>query len=95
MDTPACPPPRDSREQSVLDELVAIRDTLLLLKADRTTYIRSQDIIPLYDKTVEQVRHLNEIRAGDSKEENRGVDFPLGVSFQVYTRCACSDKFAQ
>jgi hypothetical protein len=73
MDTPAVPPPRDAREQAILDQLVLIRDRLLLLKQDRTTYIRSQDVIPLYDQTIEQVKELNHARAeNNNMEENRG-----------------------
>lgn len=72
MDTPAVPAPRDSREQAILARLSVIRDQLLLLKQDRTTYIRSQDVIPLYDQTIEQVKELNDIRAETSNhEENR------------------------
>lgn len=74
MDTPAIPAPSDSREQAILDRLVTIRDKLLLLKQDRTTYIRSQDIIPLYDETITQVKDLLAIRAeSGNKEENRGT----------------------
>lgn len=74
MDTPAIPLPQNAREREVLDRLSIIRDQLLLLKRDRTTYIRSQDVIPLYDETIEQVKELNEIRAENGhKEENRGV----------------------
>lgn len=72
MDTPAVPLPQDAREQAVLDSLVVIRDKLLLLKQDRTTYIRSQDILPLYDETIIQVKELDEIRTETgNKEENR------------------------
>jgi hypothetical protein len=73
METPAVPLPQDTREQAVLERLQVIRDQLLLLKQDRTTYIRSQDIIPLYDQTIEQVKELNAVRAetGNS-DENRG-----------------------
>ncbi len=72
MDTPAVPAPRDARERAILDRLVIIRDQLLLLKQDRTTYIRSQDVIPLYDQTIEQVKELNTVRAETgNKEENR------------------------
>jgi hypothetical protein len=74
MDTPAVPLPSDAREVAVLDRLSVIRDQLLLLKLDRSTYIRSQDVIPLYDETIEQVKDLNAIRAQNgSKEENRGM----------------------
>lgn len=73
MDTPAIPPPRDAREQAILDKFILIRDQLLLLKQDRTTYIRSQDVIPLYDQMITQVSELNAIRAeAGVKEENRG-----------------------
>jgi hypothetical protein len=72
MDTPAVPAPRDSRELAILARLSVIRDQLLLLKQDRTTYIRSQDVIPLYDQTIEQVKELNDARAETSThEENR------------------------
>lgn len=74
MDTPAIPLPREPREQAVLERLSIIRDQLLLLKRDRTTYIRSQDVIPLYDETIEQVKELNDVRAElGHKEENRGM----------------------
>ncbi|KAF6817980.1 hypothetical protein CSOJ01_02117 [Colletotrichum sojae] len=82
MDTPTCPPPRDAREKEILDRLVSIRDRLQLLKQDRTTYIRSQDVIPLYDETIEQVRQLNEFRSTDRREENR-VDRVLESCFQL------------
>lgn len=72
MDTPAVPLPRDSREQAILERLVIIRDKLLLLKQDRTTYIRSQDVLPLYDETIDQVKELNAVRSDTgSREENR------------------------
>ena len=85
METPAIPPPKDSREQEVLDKLVLIRDRILLLKQDRTNYIRTQDVMALYDETVEQVRHLNESRKGRSYEENRGK-IPLRALLGKSTR---------
>ncbi|KAI6784094.1 uncharacterized protein J7T54_004640 [Emericellopsis cladophorae] len=83
MDTPAVPLPQDAREQVILDRLTVIRDSLLLLKRDRTTYIRSQDVIPLYDDTIQQVKDLNTARAeSGNKEENR-VDKVLESCFQL------------
>lgn len=74
MDTPGVPLPRDAGEIKILENLTLIRDKLLLLKQDRTTYIRSQDVIPLYDQTIVQVSELNRLRAGaGAKEENRGI----------------------
>lgn len=72
MDTPAVPAPRDARERAILEHLEPIRDQLLLLKQDRTKYIRSQDVLPLYEQTIDQVKELNNIRAErEDKEENR------------------------
>lgn len=71
MDTPAVPLPKDERERQILDKLTVIRDNLLLLKRDRTKYIRTQDVMTLYDQLVEQVKLLNEIRQGEHKGENR------------------------
>ena len=72
MDTPAVPMPRDAREREILDSLVGIRDHLLLLKRDRTKYIRTQDVMEIYDQVVQQVRQLNEFRKGERLGENRG-----------------------
>ncbi len=73
METPAIPMPRDARELAILQHLTEIRDKLLLLKQDRTTYIRSQDILPLYDQTIAQVKDLIAIRAETgATDENRG-----------------------
>jgi hypothetical protein len=64
--------PKDEGERAILDNLVGIRDHLLLLKRDRTKYIRSQDVILIYEQVIEQVRQLNEIRKGaERKGENR------------------------
>lgn len=72
METPAIPMPRDPRERAILDKLQLVRDRLLLLKQDRTNYIRTQDVMPLFDDTMDQVKELTVVRAetGD-KEENR------------------------
>ncbi|KAI1126317.1 hypothetical protein F5Y10DRAFT_213850 [Nemania abortiva] len=82
MDTPKFPPPQDEGEKQVLEQLVAIQDQLLLRKLDRTTYVRSQDVMGLYEETVHQVKRLNEIRSGRSIEENR-VDRVVDSCFQL------------
>jgi hypothetical protein len=71
METPAVPMPKDEQERQILDRLIVIRDQLLLLKRDRTQYIRSQDVMALYDQLVDQVKQLNEIRKGERRGENR------------------------
>lgn len=72
-DTPVLNIPTDPREQAILDELMLIRADLDLLKRDRTTYIKSSTVVPLYDKIVEQVQKLNTIRENRPLEQNRGI----------------------
>ena len=73
-DTPTYRLPVDSQEQPILDSIEHIRDELSLLKSDRSTYIRSEDIIGYYDQLIHQVQLLNDIRERDGKplEQNRG-----------------------
>ena len=74
-DTPTFPL-LDQREQPILDSLKRIRDELTLLKQDRTTYVKSSDVMPLYEKAVDQVRLLNELRADKPEEQNSGPSPP-------------------
>ncbi|KKA26956.1 hypothetical protein TD95_001050 [Thielaviopsis punctulata] len=83
MDTPSCPHPVDSQEQEVLKQLEIIRDKLILLKRDRTTYIRSQDVLPLYDELMEQVRLLDASRVGKEPNHENRVDRVLESCFQL------------
>lgn len=67
-----------------MERLVAIRDQLLLLKQDRTKYIRSKDVMTLYDQTIEEVRKVNAVRAVGSGDagENR-LDKVMESCFQL------------
>ena len=71
-DSPAVQLPLDPREQPVLDKILVIRDRLSLLKRDKSTYIKSQDVFPLYEEVVQQVEILNSIRKDKPLEQNRG-----------------------
>ena len=73
-DSPAVQAPLDPKEQPILDSLLHLRDSLSLLKQDKTTYIKSHDVIALYHAVVEQVHLLNVIRMENGKplEQNRG-----------------------
>ncbi|KAI1269997.1 hypothetical protein F5Y18DRAFT_421476 [Xylariaceae sp. FL1019] len=82
METPKYPAPRDAGEKEVLSTLVALQDQLLLRKLDRTTYVRTQDVMVLYEQVIEQVKRLNEIRHGKAIEENR-VDRVVDSCFQL------------
>lgn len=77
------PPPQDAREKEILEKLTAIRDQLLLLKRDRTKYIKSADVMVLYDQIIEEVRKVTEVRAGvEGHSENR-LDKVLESCFQL------------
>lgn len=71
-DTPSIPLPLNPDEQPILESLQQIRDELTLLKQDRTTYVKTKDVMALNDRLVDQVQLLNEIRAEKPEEENRG-----------------------
>ncbi len=77
-ETPLIPAPLDPREQAVLDQLLLIRTDLILLKKDRTTYIKSSVVMPLYDNVMTQVKILSEVRHGQPHVENRG-----GTTFAI------------
>jgi hypothetical protein len=72
-DSPAPRIPLDPKEQPILDKLLAVRTKLELLKQDRSTYVKSQDVMDLYDQVIEQVEVLNELRTTNRLEQNRGT----------------------
>jgi hypothetical protein len=67
MESPAVPVPLDPLEQPILERLLQTRDALLLLKQDKSSYIKSRDVIPLYEDVIAQVEVLNNVR----KEQDR------------------------
>ncbi|KAH0543810.1 hypothetical protein FGG08_001849 [Glutinoglossum americanum] len=81
-DSPAFQAPLDPNERPILDHLLAIRDKLCLLKQDKSTYVKSHDVISLHDQVIEQVHKLNTIRNDKRLEQNR-VDRVLDDCFQL------------
>jgi hypothetical protein len=71
-DSPIVRIPLDPKEQPILDSLLAIRTKLELLKQDKSTYVKSQDVFELYDEVIAQVESLNQIRTTKRLEQNRG-----------------------
>lgn len=71
-DSPAPRIPLEPEEQPILDSLLSARTQLELLKQDRSTYVKSQDVIALYNQVMEQVVALNEMRTTKRLEQNRG-----------------------
>jgi hypothetical protein len=70
MESPAIPIPLDPREQPILERLLRTRDALLLIKQDKSSYIKSRDVLPLYEEVIEEVEKLNVARKG---QERRSV----------------------
>lgn len=62
MESPAVPVPLDPREQPILERLLRTRDALLLLKQDKSSYIKSRDVLPLYEEVIGEVEKLNAAR---------------------------------
>lgn len=72
-DSPAVRAPLDPQEQPILDQLLSIRTQLELLRADKSTYVKSEDVIRLYGSIIEQVERVNKLRTHKRLEQNRGL----------------------
>ena len=74
-DSPVVQAPLDPQESPILDRVLYLRDKLSLLKQDKSTYVKSHDVLRLYDEVIEQVHQLNVIREKHGKplEQNRGL----------------------
>jgi hypothetical protein len=81
-DSPAYRLPLDPQEQPILDKLLNIRDHLSILKQDRSSYVKSQDVLKFYDQLIQQVDALNTLRINKRNEQNR-VDTVLDDCFQL------------
>ncbi|MCJ1476672.1 hypothetical protein MMC13_005340 [Lambiella insularis] len=83
-DSPFFNAPLDPKEKPILDSLLYIRDKLSLLKGDKSTYIKSNDVLSLYNEVIKQVQLLNDVRAEEKRplEQNR-VDKILEDCFQL------------
>src|SRR5271169_6340818 len=75
-------------EQPVLEKLIQLRQRLQLLNKDRTKYIKSQDVLAIYDILIEQVQKLNIIRHDTARQggDNR-LDTVLDDVFQLLSLC--------
>ncbi|OJJ89596.1 uncharacterized protein ASPGLDRAFT_266840 [Aspergillus glaucus CBS 516.65] len=84
MDSPAVPVPRDPQEQPILERLLRTRDALLLLKRDKSSYIKSRDVIPLYEAVIQEVEQLHAVREGqDPRQPHNRLDYVLDDCFQL------------
>ncbi|OOF97023.1 hypothetical protein ASPCADRAFT_205819 [Aspergillus carbonarius ITEM 5010] len=84
MDSPAVPAPLDPKEQPILERLLRTRDALLLLKQDKSSYIKSRDVLPLYEEVVAEVEKLNAARKEqDRRRAHNRLDYVLDDCFQL------------
>lgn len=81
-DSPLYRAPLDPQEQPVLERILTLRDQLSLLKQDRSTYVKSQDVLTLYNNLIDQVETLNSLRVDKRDEQNR-LDSALDDCFQL------------
>lgn len=72
-DSPAIRVPLDPKEQPVLDQLLSIRTSLELLRADKSTYVKSEDVIRLFNSLIDQVEVLNSLRSHNPLDQSRGL----------------------
>src|SRR5271154_4387362 len=73
-------------EQPVLEKLIQLRQRLQLFNKDRTKYIKSQDVLSVYESLIDQVQKLNNIRPVRHDEDNR-LDVVLDDVFQLLSLC--------
>jgi len=81
-DSPITHAPVTAQEKPILDRLLLVRDKLLLLKQDKSTYVKSADVLPLYDEIIEIVSSLNKVRDSEHLVQNR-VDTVLDDCLQL------------
>lgn len=81
-DSPITTAPVGPQEKPILEKLLLTRDKLLLLKQDKSTYVKSSDVLPLYEAVIEQVSILNQVRGPENLIQNR-VDTVLDDSLQL------------
>jgi len=77
-DSPRVRVPLDPQEQPILDKLLAVRDHLDLMKQDKSCFLKADTVTVMYNETIAQVHHLNEIRVAKRAEQNRGNIGKLG-----------------
>ncbi|KAJ5818402.1 hypothetical protein N7474_003993 [Penicillium riverlandense] len=84
MESPAVPVPLDPREQPILERLLRTRDSLLLIKQDKSSYIKSRDVLPLYEEVIGEVEMLNTARKElDRRLVHNRLDYVLDDCFQL------------
>jgi hypothetical protein len=72
-DSPRLSLPIDPEERPIEAALLRIRNGLELLKADKSNYVKSEDVMKMYEEVIVQVNALNKLRENKRDEQNRGT----------------------
>jgi hypothetical protein len=72
-DSPRLSLPIDPEERPIEGALLQIRNSLELLKADKSNYVKSEDVMKMYEQVIVQVNALNKLRENKRDEQNRGT----------------------
>jgi hypothetical protein len=88
-DSPRLSLPIDPEERPIEGQLLQIRNKLELLKADKSNYVKSEDVMQMYEEVIVQVNALNKLRENKRDEQNRGMPFRRGnlLENRVSRRC--------
>lgn len=79
--------PFDTTEQLIFDRLLQVKDSLLQLTQDnKSTYVKSEDVLCLYDQVIAQVNLLKTLR----KEHGKPLE-QKKCSYSFWNRCQSDD----
>lgn len=70
-------------EQQIYDRLVEIRDRIDRLRVDKSTYVKSKDILLLRSDLIEQIHQLREIRGNAQLQSSNPVDALIHSCYQL------------
>lgn len=76
---------QDPREKAILDEVLRLRHELKVLKLDKSTYVKSQDVIKIYEQVIKQTCALEEYRTSDPNVDKSGRGISPRHSHQSLT----------
>jgi hypothetical protein len=71
-DSPLFRLPLDPQEKPLFENVLHIRNSLELMKQDKSCFMKSNDVQRLYDETLVQVHALNNLRTNKRDEQNQG-----------------------
>jgi hypothetical protein len=71
-DSPLFRLPLAPQEKPLFEMVLHIRNSLELMKQDKSCFMKSNDVQRLYEETLVQVHALNDLRTNKRDEQNQG-----------------------